>query len=463
MFAEHQCHEFGMEQRRIPGDGVIAGHGLIEGRRVFLYANDATVFGGSVGAVSGGKIASTISMSRLAGVPLIGLVDSAGARIQEGSDNQRGYATIFHEHVVSSGVVPQVSAIMGICTGGAAYSPALSDFIFQVDKTSQMFITGPGPIKQVTGEEVTFEQLGGARVHTQRSGVSHFLCKDEDDCLEQIKQLLRFLPSNNREKPPVMDLGDNPKRQVPALEKIIPADMRKAYDVKDVIHEIVDKEHFFEVQEQFARNIVIGFARLAGRAVGIIANQAKYLAGTIDINASDKAARFVRFCDAFNIPLLTLVDNPGYLPGTVQEYGGIIRHGAKMLFAYSEATVPKIALVLRKDYGGGISAMGPKELGTDQMFLLPTGEMAIIGAEAAVDVLYRKEIAAAENPETLREVKLEEYRAAFCTPYHSASKRYVDGVIEPAATREVIIDALLMLENKTPVARPWAKHGNIPL
>jgi acetyl-CoA/propionyl-CoA carboxylase carboxyl transferase subunit len=463
MFAEHQCHDFGMEQKRIPGDGIITGHGLIGGRRVFIYAHDATVLGGSVGAVGGNKIVNTIVMSREMKVPLIGLIDSSGARIQEGMENVKGYSRIFYEHVISSGVVPQISAIMGNCAGGAAYSPALTDFIFQVDQTSKMFITGPKVIREVTREEVTFENLGGARVHTQRSGVSHFFCKNDNECLDQIKSLLDFLPQNNKQKPSIIDLGDDPKRRVPALEKIIPAEMRKSYDVRDVIYEIVDKSYFMEVHQRFAKNMVVGFARLAGRAVGVIANQPKYLAGTIDINASDKAARFIRFCDAFNIPLLTLVDNPGYLPGTAQEYSGIIRHGAKMLYAYSESSVPKISLVLRKNYGGGISAMAPKEMGTDQMFVLPTAEIAILGAEAAVEILYRKEIATAKEPDRLRKMKIDEFRETFCTPYHSASKQLVDAVIEPASARAHIVEALLVLETKSTVNRPWKKHGNIPL
>lgn len=462
-FAEHQCHEFGMENKRVPGDGVVTGHGRINGRRVFVFAHDATVFGGSVGAVGGRKIISAIVLSREMGVPLIGLIDSAGARIQEGMENVRGYSGIFHEHVVSSGVVPQISAIMGNCSGGAAYASALTDFVLQVDRTSRMFLTGPEVIRQVTGETVTFEDLGGARVHTERSGVAHFFCRNDSDCLEQIKRLLEFLPANNREKPPLKDTGDDPRRQVSALERIIPTEMQKAYDVKDVIHEIVDQRDFLEVHERFAKNVVIGFARLAGRTIGIIANQPKFLAGTLDIDASDKAARFIRFCNAFNIPLVTLVDIPGYLPGTDQEYRGIIRHGAKMLFAYSESTVPKISLVLRKSYGGGISAMAPKEMGTDQMFVLPTAEIAVLGAAPAVDILYRKEIEQADDPAAFRQSKMREYRDTFCTPYHSASRMLVDAVIEPSAARARIIDALLMLETKTPANRPAKKNGNIPL
>ncbi len=463
MFAEHQCHDFGMEQKKVPGDGVITGHGLVGGRRVFVYAHDASVFGGSVGAAGGKKIVTAMTLSREMGVPLVGLIDSAGARIQEGMENVRGYSAIFYEHVVSSGVVPQISAIMGNCSGGAAYSPALTDFVFQVDQTSRMFLTGPEVIRRVTGEEVTFEKLGGVQVHAQISGVSHFSSKDEDDCLEQIKRLLEFLPPNNRQVPPRADWGDDPDRPTAALEKIIPAQMQKSYDVKEVIHEVVDKGVFFEVHERFARNMVVGFARLAGRSIGVVANQPKFLAGTIDIDAADKAARFIRFCDAFNIPLITFVDIPGYLPGTSQEYRGIIRHGAKMLFAYSEATVPKIALVLRKSYGGGISAMGPKEMGTDQMFVLPTAEIAILGAEPAVEILYRKEIAAAEDPLEYRRVKIGEYQEAFCTPYHSASRQLVDAVIEPAEARPRLADALRMLETKSPPNRSWKKHGNIPL
>jgi len=463
MFAEHQCHDFGMEQKKFPGDGVVTGHGLIGGRRVFVYAHDATVLGGSVGPVGGQKIVKTMAMSREMGVPLICLVDSAGARIQEGMENVKGYSAIFFEHVVSSGVVPQISAIMGNCSGGAAYSPALTDFVFQVDQTSRMFLTGPEVIRKVMGEEVTFENLGGARVHTERSGVAHFFCKNDGHCLEQIRRLLEFLPPNNREKPPFKDLGDDPQRRTPALEKIIPVETQKSYDVKDVIHELVDRGDFFEVHERFGRNIVVGFARMAGRVVGVVANQPKFLAGTMDIDASDKGARFIRFCDSFNIPLVTLVDIPGYLPGTHQEYRGIIRHGAKMLYAYSESTVPKVALVLRKDYGGGISAMCPKEMGMDQMFVLPTAEIAILGAQPAVEILYRKEIASAKEPEKLRQEKIREYRETFCTPYHSASKQLVDAVVEPAAARSKITDALLMLETKNPVSRPWRKHGNIPL
>ncbi len=463
MLAEHQCHEFGMQQKKFPGDGVITGHGLIGGRRVFLYAHDATVFGGSVGVAGGQKIVKSMVMSREMGVPLIGLVDSAGARIQEGMENVRGYSSIFFEHVISSGIVPQISAIMGNCSGGASYSPALTDFIFQVNRTSRMFLTGPDVIRKITGEEVTFEKLGGAQVHTQRSGVCHFFCKNDNECLDQIRRLMEFLPQNNRQAPPFKDLGDDPRRLVPALERIIPVESQKSYDMKDVIHEIVDQRDFFEVHEGFAKNIIIGFARLAGRVVGVIANQPKFLAGTLDIDASDKAARFIRFCDAFNIPLVTFVDIPGYLPGTNQEYRGIIRHGAKMLFAYSESTVPKIALVLRKDYGGGIFAMCPREMGTDQMFVLPTAEIAVLGAEPAVEILYRKEIAEAIEPEKMRQEKIREYRETFCTPYHSASKQLVDAVVEPGAARARIIDALLMLETKSPVIRPWKKHGNIPL
>jgi len=378
-------------------------------------------------------------------------------------ENVRGYSGIFHEHVISSGVVTQISAIMGNCSGGAAYASALTDFVLQVDLTSRMFLTGPEVIRQVTGETVTFGDLGGARVHTERSGVAHFFCRNDSDCLEQIKRLLEFLPANNREKPPLKVTGDDPRRQVSALERIIPTQMQKAYDVKDVIHEIVDQRDFLEVHERFAKNVVIGFARLAGRAIGIIANQPKFLAGTLDIDASDKAARFIRFCNAFNIPLVTLVDIPGYLPGTGQEYRGIIRHGAKMLFAYSESTVPKISLVLRKSYGGGISAMAPKEMGTDQMFVLPTAEIAILGAAPAVEILYRKEIEQADDPAAFRQTKMMEYRDTFCTPYHSASRMLVDAVIEPSAARARIIDALLMLETKPPANRPAKKNGNIPL
>lgn len=463
MFAETQTFDFDMQKKKVLGDGVITGHGTIEGRQVFVFSQDVTVFGGSCGRAHGEKINYILRMARGTGAPVIGLYESGGGRLQDGIENEAGYGRMFWENTQCSGVVPQISAIMGACTGGSVYSPALTDFIIQVEKTSHMFITGPGVIKDVTGEEVSFEDLGGFKIHSKRSGVVHFTAENERECLSLIKRLLSYLPQNNREKPAIVETGDDMNRKVPRIREIVPVPPNKAYNMHEIIREIVDHGEYLEVQPWFAMNMIICFARMAGRAVGIVANQPRVLAGTIDIDAADKAARFIRFCDSFNIPLVTLADVPGYLPGTDQERRGIIRHGAKMLYAYSESTVPKVSLVVRKSYGGAIPAMCCHETGADQFFALPTAEFAMMGAEPAVNILYKKELAEAEDPDAVRREKISEYEEKFCSPYFAASKQYVDGVINPEDTRSVIIRALLMLENKEQKPGVWKKHGNIPL
>jgi acetyl-CoA carboxylase carboxyltransferase component len=463
MLVETQTFDFEMQKKKILGDGVITGYGRIDGRRVCLFSQDVTVFGGSCGRAHGEKINYILRMARDTGVPVVGLYESGGGRLQDGIENEAGYGRMFWENTQCSGVIPQISAIMGACTGGSVYSPALTDFIIQVEKTSQMFITGPGVIKDVTGEEVSFEDLGGTKVHTERSGVAQFSAKDDEECLSVIKRLLSYLPSNNRERPPVLDTGDDMERKVPRLREIVPTLPSKCYDMRKVITEIVDNGDYMEVQPRFATNMIICFARMGGRTVGIVANQTRILAGTIDIDAADKAARFIRFCDAFNIPIVTLVDVPGYLPGTKQEYGGIIRHGAKMLYAYSESTVPKVSVVIRKSYGGAIPAMCCHETGADQFFAWPTAEFAMMGAEPAVNILYRKEISEAKDPDALRQEKMTEYEEKFCSPYFAASKQYIDAVIRPEDTRLMIVKALIMLEDKKQELRAWKKHGNIPL
>jgi acetyl-CoA carboxylase carboxyltransferase component len=463
MLAETQTFDFEMQKKKILGDGVITGYGRIDGRRVCLFSQDVTVFGGSCGRAHGEKINYILRIARDTGAPVVGLYESGGGRLQDGIENEAGYGRMFWENTQCSGVIPQISAIMGACTGGSVYSPALTDFVIQVEKTSQMFITGPGVIKDVTGEEVSFEDLGGTKVHTERSGVAQFSAKDDEECLSVIKRLLSYLPSNNRERPPVLDTGDDMDRKVPRLREIVPTLPNKSYDMRKVITEIVDKGDYMEVQPRFATNMIICFARMGGRTVGIVANQTRVLAGTIDIDAADKAARFIRFCDAFNIPIVTLVDVPGYLPGTKQEYGGIIRHGAKMLYAYSESTVPKVSVVIRKSYGGAIPAMCCHETGADQFFAWPTAEFAMMGAEPAVNILYRKEISEAKDPDALRQEKMREYEEKFCSPYFAASKQYIDAVIRPEDTRLMIVKALIMLEDKKQELRAWKKHGNIPL
>ncbi len=463
MLAEHQCRDFDMDKRIYPGDGVACGWGTIEGRRVAVYAQDATVLGGAAGVTGGRKIIETIRMARLNGTPCISLIDSAGARIQEGMENVRGYAEIFYENALTSGIVPQISAIMGNCAGGAAYSPALTDYIFQVAQHGRMFLTGPNVIREITGEEVDLEQLGGVKVHGEISGVVHFVCRNEEECIQEIKQLLHYLPSSNRHSPPMCPCDDDPNRLCDRLLDLVPSNPSKSYDMVDVIHEIVDKGEFLEVHRRWARNILIGFAHFDGISCGIVANQPKVMAGTIDINASDKAARFIRFCDAFNIPIVTLADVPGYMPGIQQEYGGIIRHGAKMLFAYTEATVPKITVVLRKYYGGSIAAMCPLQLGADRMIAWPTARLAILGARPAVEILYGKEIRSSLDPEAERQRREEEYERAFSKPYYASAKMLVDSVIDPRDTRRQIVESLHLLAEKAVPERGWRKHGNIPL
>jgi len=463
MLAEHQCRDFGMEKKTFPGDGVVTGHGLIEGRRVFIYAEDATVLGGSTGKTHGAKIHYVLELARKNMVPVIGLNASAGARIQEGMDNVYGITGMFYQNSLNSGIVPQIAAIMGACTGGAAYSAALCDFIVQVEKTSHVFITGPAVIKEVTGEEVSFEDLGGARVHSTKSGVVHLAAKDDRHCLELIKGLLDYLPQNNREKPAKKPCADPIDREVPELIDVVPIEMSKTYDIKQVVRAIVDESVFFELHPTFAMNLVVGFARMGGRAVGLVANNPRFMGGCLDINSADKAARFIRTCDSFNIPLISLVDVPGFLPGLDQEYGGIIRHGAKMLYAWTEATVPKISCILRKMYGGAIPAMGVHQIGFDQVFAWPAAEMQMVGAEPSVKILYRRELEQAEDPTAYLEQKVAEYQELYLTPYHSASRSVIDAVIHPKDTRKSLIAALSILEDKAEPPRQFRKHGNMPL
>ena len=461
MFVTHRCVNFGMEKVEIPSDGVITGHGLIDGRPVFAFAQDFTSRAGSLGEMHAKKICKVMDLALKAGAPFVGINDSGGARIQEGVDALSGYGQIFYRNSISSGVIPQISAIMGTTAGGAVYSPAMTDFIFMVKKTSFMFITGPQVIKSVTGEEISFEELGGAMTHNEKSGVAHFACENDQDAVDQIKKLLSYLPSNNMEDPPVIDTGDDPKRQDPELDTIIPDNPNQFYDMKNVIRSIVDNGEFFEPHQYFATNIIVCFARLNGRSIGIIANQPASLAGCLDIDASDKATRFIRFCDAFNIPLLTIADVPGYLPGSNQEWGGIIRHGAKLLWCYSEATVPKLLLVTRKDYGGSYLAMCSRDLGADMSFAWPTAEIAVMGAEGAANVIHRKEIQDAEDKAAKRKEKIQEYKDLFSNPYCAAARGYIDAVIVPRETRPRLIEALEIMCTKRET-RPPKKHGNIP-
>ncbi len=458
----HRCTDFGMSSQQYPGDGFVTGHGLIDGREVFVFAQDFTVFGGSLSETNAQKVCKIMDLAMKVGAPIIGLNDSGGARIQEGVMSLGGYADIFLRNTLASGVVPQISAIMGPCAGGAVYSPAITDFTVMVKNTSYMFITGPDVIKTVTHEEVTKEQLGGAMTHNQISGVAHFAAETEEDCLRLIRELLSFIPSNNMDDPPRIACDDPVDRAEEALNTIVPVESNQPYDIRKIIHLVVDNGYFFEVQEHYARNIVIGFARLNGQPVGIVANQPAYLAGVLDIDASVKGARFVRFCDCFNIPIITFEDVPGFLPGVNQEYGGIIRHGAKLLYAYAEATVPKITVVTRKAYGGAYCVMGSKHIRTDINFAYPTAEIAVMGAEAAVELLYRRELAVAPNPEALRQAKIEEFRDKFASPYVAAERGFIDEVIEPRLTRQKLIRALKLLENKRD-SNPPRKHGNIPL
>ncbi|KON29732.1 methylmalonyl-CoA carboxyltransferase [miscellaneous Crenarchaeota group-15 archaeon DG-45] len=460
--AVHQCAEFGMGERKVLGDGVVTGFGTVDGRLVYVFSQDFTVFGGSLGEMFARKVCKLMDLATRTGAPVIGLNDSGGARIQEGVSSLAGYGDIFFRNVAASGVVPQISAIMGPCAGGAVYSPALTDFIVMVDETSHMFITGPQVIKTVLGQEITFEELGGAMVHSRTSGVAHFIAEDEEGCIRIIKQLLGYLPSNYMEDPPIAETGDDPNRTDEALEGIIPDDPDKPYDVKEVIYRVVDRGELLEVQPLWAPNIVVGFARLNGRAVGVVANQPSYYAGALDINSSVKGGRFVRFCDAFNIPVVTFVDVPGFMPGVDQEHGGIIRHGSKLLYAYCEATVPKITIILRKAYGGAYDVMGSKHSGGDINYAWPTAEIAVMGPHGAINIIFRREIEEAEDAEERRTELATEYRERFANPYVAAEKGYIDAVIEPSETRPMLISALEILATKRE-ARPPKKHANIPL
>ena len=455
-FVKHRCTNFGQEAKDLPAEGVITGYGTVDGRLVYAYAQDFTVEGGSLGEMHAKKIWKVQDMALKMGAPCIGINDSGGARIQEAVDALSGYGGIFMRNTEASGVVPQISVIMGPCAGGAVYSPALTDFIYMVKNTSQMFITGPAVIKSVTAEVVTAEQLGGAMTHNTTSGVAHFAAENEDDCIQQIRYLLSFLPSNNMDDAPERPTNDDPSRMDESLNTVIPDNSNMPYDMKDIIRSLVDDGEFYEVHKYYATNIITCFAHFGGRSVGIIANQPAVMAGCLDINASDKSARFIRFCDAFNIPIVNLVDVPGFLPGTDQEYGGIIRHGAKMLYAYCEATVPKITVITRKAYGGSYLAMCSRELGADQVMAWPTSEIAVMGPAGAANIIFRK-----DDPET-KKAHTEEYIAEFATPYKAAERGYVDMVIEPKETRPRIITALNMLASKRE-NRPAKKHGNVPL
>jgi propionyl-CoA carboxylase beta chain len=458
----HRSRDFGMQDQVIDGDGFVTGYGEIHGRPVYVFAQDFTVFGGSLSEANAQKICKLMDLALKTGAPVIGLNDSGGARIQEGVLSLGGYADIFLRNTIASGVVPQISAIMGPCAGGAVYSPALTDFVFMVDKTSHMFVTGPDVIKTVTHEDVTKEKLGGAETHNTISGVAHFLAAGDADCLRMIRGLLEYLPQNNRDDVPRKATSDPVDRADPELDSIVPLESNQPYDIKDVIHRVVDDREFFEVHEHFARNIVVGFARMDGRTVGIVGNQPAFLAGCLDIDSSVKGGRFVRFCDAFNIPILTFEDVPGFLPGTAQEFGGIIRQGAKLLYAYAEATVPKITVITRKAYGGAYCVMGSKHLRTDVNLAWPQAEIAVMGAEGAVNIVYRREISGAEDQETARQQKIAEFRDRFANPFVAAEVGFLDDVIEPRHTRARVIRALRMLETKVDTM-PKKKHGNIPL
>jgi propionyl-CoA carboxylase beta chain len=458
----HRCREFGMDEQVIDGDGFITGYGCIQGRTVYVFAQDFTVFGGSLSEANAQKICKIMDLALKTGSPVIGLNDSGGARIQEGVLSLAGYADIFLRNTISSGVVPQISAIMGPCAGGAVYSPALTDFIFMVDQTSHMFVTGPDVIKTVTHEDVTKERLGGAVTHNSISGVAHFLAPDDAECLRMIRELMSYLPQNSMDDPPRRETQDSPDRQDVRLDSIVPEESNVPYDIKDIILRVVDDGEFFEVHEHWAQNIVVGFARLDGRSIGVVANQPAYLAGCLDINSSTKGARFVRFCDAFNIPIVTFEDVPGFLPGTDQEFGGIIRNGAKLLYAYAEATVPKVTVITRKAYGGAYCVMGSKHLRTDINFAYPTAEIAVMGAEGAVNIVYRREIATAADSEEMRRQKITEFRDRFANPFVAAERGFIDDVIEPHETRPRLIQALRMLATKVDTM-PKKKHSNMPL
>lgn len=455
-FMTHRTSDFGMDKQKISGDGVVSGYGKIDGRLVYVFAQDFTVFGGTLSRANADKIVKVMDLAMKMGAPVIGLNDSGGARIQEGVQSLAGYADIFYRNVKSSGVIPQISAILGACAGGAVYSPAITDFIFMVKDTSYMFVTGPDVIKTVTHEEVTKDELGGAMTHNAKSGVAHFMASDDEQCLMMIRELMGFLPSNNMEDPPVATSIDDPNREDEKLEQLVPADPNKPYDMKELIHSVVDDSNFFEVMPHYAQNMLTGFARLDGKPVGIVANQPAFLAGVLDINSSIKAARFVRFCDAFNIPLITFVDVPGFLPGTNQEFGGIIKHGAKLLYAFAEATVPKITIITRKAYGGAYDVMSSKHIGADVNYAFPTAEIAVMGPDGAVNILYR------QLDEEQKKEAVDNYRETFANPYKAAELGYIDEIIYPRHTRRKLIQALEMTQNKSE-ASPAKKHGNIPL
>ena len=461
-FVTHRCTEFGMDAKEAPGEGVVTGYGTVDGRLVYVYAQDFTVMGGSLGEMHAKKICKILDMAMKMGAPVVGMNDSGGARIQEGVDALAGFGEIFTRNTHASGVIPQICAIMGPCAGGAVYSPAIMDYIFMVEDTSQMFITGPQVVSSVTGEQITAAELGGAIPHTEKSGVAHFKTPDDESCIEKIKELLSYLPSNNLEEAPYQEPTDAINRLSEKLTTIVPDEPTKAYDVKEVITEIVDNGKFFEVQEAFAKNIVVGYARMNGQTVGIVANQPKVMSGSLNVDSSTKAARFVRFCDAFNIPIVTLTDVPGYFPGVSQEHNGIIRHGAKLLYAYCEATVPKINVILRKAYGGAYIAMSSKHVGADIVMAWPTAEVAVMGPEGAANIIFKHDIADSADPMTTRAEKIQEYRNKFSSPYEAAKRGYIDDVIEPDSTRPRIIAALEMLSSKRE-SRPAKKHGNIPV
>jgi len=460
--AESQSRDFGMQEKKVPGDGVITGYGTVDGRLVFAYSQDATVLGGSVGTLHGKKICHIMDEARKVRAPFVGLNDSGGGRLNEGFFASEYVAGMFFRNTAASGVVPQISAMMGSCAGVAVYSPAITDFVVMVEEKSHMVITGPAVIKSVTGEEVSMEELGGAKVHSRKSGVAHLTAKSDEECIETVKKLLSYLPNNCDEEPPVVESSDDPDRTDESLMEIVPPSFRKAYDMRDVILKVVDGGDFFEIHPHFATSILVGFARMEGRTVGIVANQPKVWAGSLDVDASDKAARFIRFCDSFNIPLLNFVDVPGYFPGVRQEHMGIIRHGAKMLYAYAEATVPKITLALRKEYGGAVMAMCCVGMGVDQMLAWPIAQLVVLDTKTAVNLIYRKEIQGAEDPDAFREQKIEEYDHTYSNPFHAASNMLVHRVIKPAETRPQLIRALRALRNKQRPA-PFRRHGNIPL
>lgn len=462
MFVTHRSTDFGIGEQKYMGDGVVTGYGKIDGRLVFVFSQDFTVFGGSLSETHAEKICKVMDLAMKNGAPVIGLNDSGGARIQEGVVSLGAYADIFLRNVLASGVVPQISAILGPCAGGAVYSPAMTDFILMVKDTSYMFVTGPNVVKTVTHEEVTFEDLGGAMVHNSTSGVAHFASENEEECLLTVRKLFSYMPSNNLEDPPFLPTQDPPNRRDEELNHIIPESPTRAYDIREVIQRIVDEGEFLEVHKEYAQNIIVGFARLGGRAVGIVAQNPAVLAGVLDINSSDKAARFVRFCDCFNIPLVTLVDVPGFLPGVGQEHGGIIRHGAKLLFAYCEATVPKVTVILRKAYGGAYDVMSSKHIRGDINYAWPSTEIAVMGIDGAVNIIFKDQIEKSENPEATRKQLMDEYTQKFANPYVAAARGYLDDIIEPKDTRPRLINALEMLKNKRD-NNPPKKHGNIPL